>query len=972
MPAAPYVMYLQIAAICIHNTTAWSGLYFASLLVLGNLFMVNLLVAILISQFQSAGLGHRADSKDTHGTGLLDTKSPASVLHKLPPHTAVHAAPATISGRTVEAGGSLRSAIKRKSSSAEIPAGASSPVDAAASAGGVSAGAAPLTDSEQASNREAKGKSKSKRGSGSRSDGADASGAGSDEAGAHTTAPAATTADTPRKRGQSKPHKPRSSSRHGSLNGSDDLEDKQPADSKGTAANIVNTSASGAVGGDAAAGAHSVTVDDSDDSDHVSYSSDSRFSDSGSSSGSNSGDHSDSDSSSSSGSSDDDHAYTAGAGAGAGAAPTEDDSRHSDHAGTASPRAPQAARPLSSPLRSGVHGAGISGSGSHSSLTSPASPGVTAVKRTVTFGETAAIIASPQTHHHHHQQQQELVPVEPALRGLQANLMLVLPKRRRTRVATDKRALYIFPPSPLRKRVSEFMTTQTCTVIILLTVLWNTIGLALDSPTRSQSDYSTALNRFLFVTDVVTTVIYSIEAALKIFAWGLVMHRRSYLRSPWNVVDFAVVIVSIIDLSLPSSNIHFVKAFRALRALRPLRLIRRVRGLKAVVEAFIRSMPRILLVLGLVGLVLVFYGIMGVALFKGLFAQCEMKEYLPGQREQNGFMVLPLDKTACEANPTLYAWRNPRLGSFDNLASAMLLLFEIATPSLWPVFMYRAIDVSHRDSAPSLNEHPESALYFLSFIIITNFFVLNLFIAVVVGTFQRIKDRISGMGLLTERQRLWIETKKLFLFAHRKRQAQPPPASAAAWQHRLFSLVQSARFELAVSAVIVMSVVVMALPYWDANHRYEEAVRVLNWLFSLLFVVEVIVRVVALNPLQFLWDTWNRVDAVLATVYLAIFLVQVASGIIAFDAKILRAVRLFRVFRVVDQFKPLHRLVQALVIAVPSLLNVGALIVLFFFVFGVVGVSLFSDTPYGQYLSVHSNFDNLGIAMLTLFRVTTG
>jgi len=166
--------------------------------------------------------------------------------------------------------------------------------------------------------------------------------------------------------------------------------------------------------------------------------------------------------------------------------------------------------------------------------------------------------------------------------------------------------------------------------------------------------------------------------------------------------------------------------------------------------------------------------------------------------------------------------------------------------------------------------------------------------------------------------------------------------------------------------------VVMALPYWDANSRYEEAVRVLNWLFSLLFVVEVIVRVVALNPLQFLWDTWNRVDAVLATVYLAIFLVQVASGIIAFDAKILRAVRLFRVFRVVDQFKPLHRLVQALVIAVPSLLNVGALIVLFFFVFGVVGVSLFSDTPYGQYLSVHSNFDNLGIAMLTLFRVTTG
>jgi len=74
----------------------------------------------------------------------------------------------------------------------------------------------------------------------------------------------------------------------------------------------------------------------------------------------------------------------------------------------------------------------------------------------------------------------------------------------------------------------------------------------------------------------IITVVFIIEAIIKILVCGFVLHKNSYLRDPWNVLDFIIVTFSVISWildSLSSVSIRFVRGFRALRALRPLRLV---------------------------------------------------------------------------------------------------------------------------------------------------------------------------------------------------------------------------------------------------------------------------------------------------------------------------------------------------------------------------------------------------------------
>ncbi len=77
----------------------------------------------------------------------------------------------------------------------------------------------------------------------------------------------------------------------------------------------------------------------------------------------------------------------------------------------------------------------------------------------------------------------------------------------------------------------------------------------------------------LFYIDIVTTSVFSFEAMLKILTFGFTLNgKTSYLRNPWNMLDFSVVILSIISLTpLPSS----LKIFKVLRVVRPLRIIGR-------------------------------------------------------------------------------------------------------------------------------------------------------------------------------------------------------------------------------------------------------------------------------------------------------------------------------------------------------------------------------------------------------------
>jgi hypothetical protein len=97
------------------------------------------------------------------------------------------------------------------------------------------------------------------------------------------------------------------------------------------------------------------------------------------------------------------------------------------------------------------------------------------------------------------------------------------------------------------------------------------------------------------------------------------------LRDSWNILDFIIVLSSILNWILDTfdiTSLTFLRGFRALRALRPLRMISKDEGMKTIVNSLLKALPSLVNV-GLINLLfLVVFGILGVQLLKGQIGGC--------------------------------------------------------------------------------------------------------------------------------------------------------------------------------------------------------------------------------------------------------------------------------------------------------------------------------------------------------------
>jgi hypothetical protein len=155
---------------------------------------------------------------------------------------------------------------------------------------------------------------------------------------------------------------------------------------------------------------------------------------------------------------------------------------------------------------------------------------------------------------------------------------------------------------------------------MILSILGNSVCLALNDYTDDNNE--TGWNQNLNKIDQFFTVIYTLEACLKIIALGFFMHQPSYLRDPWNVLDFMVVVIGLISLIPDVPNL---KSLRTMRVLRPLRSINAVPSIKRLVKTLLMSLPH----LGYLVTFLLFFifimAILGMQIFiRDLWNRCRM------------------------------------------------------------------------------------------------------------------------------------------------------------------------------------------------------------------------------------------------------------------------------------------------------------------------------------------------------------
>jgi len=79
-----------------------------------------------------------------------------------------------------------------------------------------------------------------------------------------------------------------------------------------------------------------------------------------------------------------------------------------------------------------------------------------------------------------------------------------------------------------------------------------------------------------------------------------------------------------------------------------------------------------------------------------------------------------------------------------------------------------------------------------------------------------------------------------------------------------------------------------------------------------------------------------------------------------------------RLIRIVQSAKSLRALFNTLVVTLPSLVNVGSLLFLLYFIYAVLGVQSYAHVKHGEFLNQHANFRSFGTAVLTLVRSSTG
>ncbi|XP_026242706.2 voltage-dependent T-type calcium channel subunit alpha-1G isoform X26 [Urocitellus parryii] len=516
----------------------------------------------------------------------------------------------------------------------------------------------------------------------------------------------------------------------------------------------------------------------------------------------------------------------------------------------------------------------------------------------------------------------------------------------------DSWSAYIFPPqSRFRLLCHRIITHKMFDHVVLIIIFLNCITIAMERP---KIDPHSAERIFLTLSNYIFTAVFLAEMTVKVVALGWCFGEQAYLRSSWNVLDGLLVLISVIDIlvSMVSDSgtkiLGMLRVLRLLRTLRPLRVISRAQGLKLVVETLMSSLKPIGNIVVICCAFFIIFGILGVQLFKGKFFVCQ------GEDTRN-----ITNKSDCaEAS---YRWVRHKY-NFDNLGQALMSLFVLASKDGWVDIMYDGLDAVGVDQQNfhKCRQHQEEEE-------------------------ARRREEKRLRRLEKKRRNLMLDdviASGSSASAASEAQCKPYYSDYSRFRLLVHHLCTSHYLDLFITGVIGLNVVTMAMEHYQQPQILDEALKICNYIFTVIFVLESVFKLVAFGFRRFFQDRWNQLD--LAIVLLSIMGITLeeieVNASLPINPTIIRIMRVLRIARVLKLLKMavgMRALLDTVMQALPQVGNLGLLFMLLFFIFAALGVELFGDlecdeTHPCEGLGRHATFRNFGMAFLTLFRVSTG
>uniref|UniRef100_P22002-3 Isoform 3 of Voltage-dependent L-type calcium channel subunit alpha-1C n=1 Tax=Rattus norvegicus TaxID=10116 RepID=P22002-3 len=525
-------------------------------------------------------------------------------------------------------------------------------------------------------------------------------------------------------------------------------------------------------------------------------------------------------------------------------------------------------------------------------------------------------------------------------------------------------AFFIFSPNNrFRLQCHRIVNDTIFTNLILFFILLSSISLAAEDPVQ----HTSFRNHILFYFDIVFTTIFTIEIALKMTAYGAFLHKGSFCRNYFNILDLLVVSVSLISFGIQSSAINVVKILRVLRVLRPLR-INRAKGLKHVVQCVfvaIRTIGNIVIVTTLLQFM---FACIGVQLFKGKLYTCSDSSKQTEAESKGNYITY---KTGEVDHPIIQprSWENSKF-DFDNVLAAMMALFTVSTFEGWPELLYRSIDSHTEDKGPIYNYRVEISIFFIIYIIIIAFFMMNIFVGFVIVTFQEQGEQEYKNCELDKNQRQCVE------YALK---ARPLPRYIPKNQHqyKVWYVVNSTYFEYLMFVLILLNTICLAMQHYGQSCLFKIAMNILNMLFTGLFTVEMILKLIAFKPKHYFCDAWNTFDALIVVgsiVDIAITEVHSAEENSRISITFFRLFRVMRLVKLLSRGEGIRTLLWTFIKSFQALPYVALLIVMLFFIYAVIGMQVFGKIALNDTTEINrnNNFQTFPQAVLLLFRCATG
>ncbi|KAJ0412146.1 hypothetical protein ATCC90586_005759 [Pythium insidiosum] len=419
-------------------------------------------------------------------------------------------------------------------------------------------------------------------------------------------------------------------------------------------------------------------------------------------------------------------------------------------------------------------------------------------------------------------------------------------------------------------------------------------------------------------------------------------------------------------------------------------------GLKLVVNALFEAIPAVLNVMFVCMLFYFIFSIVAVNYLKGALFSCQGDMFSSFSKEQTAFLTRPKlwsamndeekswffnstctsamqDATAVTSRVVCEcwgaSWDRVLPQHFDNVIAAMLTFFELSTTEGWADVMMAAVDARGIDMQPERDNNTLWVFFFVAFILIGSFFVVNLFVGIIIDNFNRMKAALGGDFMLTDEQKKWIEAQKAASRVGPIRKLRRP-------NHKIrgpvFDIVRHNRFEWFIMVCIIINTILMGSQYFGQPTVMINVVGQVNEVFAVIFTLEAFLKILAYSSSYF-WDAWNRFDffVVMGTL-LSVVIEWLTGTSVRSLAMLVRVIRVTRIIRLVKASKSIRQILLTLYIALPGLSNITSILFLMMFIYATMGVQIFSKVALHGNIDQHANFQGFWTAFLFLLRAATG